>query len=52
MSEIQDGNSLPFLKIGATLACVHSVGSLPVQSDESKDIVYYESDFLSCSNLP
>ena len=26
MSKIQDGNSLPFLKIGATLACVHSVG--------------------------
>ena len=26
-------NSLPFLNLGAALACVHSVGSLPVQSD-------------------
>ena len=28
MSKIQDGNLMPFLIIGATLACVHSVGNL------------------------
>ena len=46
MSEIQDSNTLPVIKIGATLAWVHSLGILPVQS-VSKDRVYYRSDFFS-----
>ena len=45
---------MTFLKIGATLACVHSVGRLPVQSDsvKIKCITGVISLARLCSNLP